>query len=262
MRLPIYQIDAFTSAQFSGNPAAVCPLEQWLSAEVMQKIAAENNLSETAFFVDKDDHYELRWFTPNNEVDLCGHATLASAYVIFTFLDPDRQHIKFSTASGILEVSRQGQQLVMIFPSREGVKCDPPEDLVNGLGKRPRETYKSTRDYLAVFETEEEVLNLKLTMSELKKLPGGGVIATAKGKTADFVSRYFAPKLGVDEDPVTGSAHCVLVPYWSKVLNKKELTARQISARGGTLDCADQGETVRIAGEAAAYLEGYINIQA
>lgn len=261
MRIPIYQIDAFTDVQFAGNPAAVCPLEHWVSADIMQKIAMENNLSETAFFVKKDDHYELRWFTPKNEVDLCGHATLATAYVIFTYLDKDTKNISFSTASGILEVTKQDNQLAMIFPSREGKKCEAPEALVKGLGKKPNETYKSTRTYMAVFETEEDVLNLNLDMSELRKLDGSGVIATAKGNKVDFVSRYFAPKQGVDEDPVTGSAHCVLVPYWKNVLNKNEFMALQISARGGKLYCVDQGETIKMSGEAAAYLEGHIIIR-
>lgn len=257
MKIPFYQIDAFTSEQFKGNPAGVCPLEGWIEDELMQNIAAENNLSETAFFVKKDNEYELRWFTPKGEVDLCGHATLATAYVIFNYFNKDLNNITFNTKSGILEVTKKGSLLAMLFPSRKGKKCYIPEELVKGLGKIPKEVYKS-RDYLAVFNTEEDILNLKLNMDKLKKLDASGVIVTAKGNEVDFVSRFFAPKLGVDEDPVTGSAHCTLVPYWKDVLNKDEFVALQLSERGGKLYCKDLGSMVEISGEAVAYLEGYI----
>jgi len=259
MRIPIYQIDAFTNKQFKGNPAAVCPLEEWMNDDLMQDIAAENNLSETAFFVKKDNEYELRWFTPKEEVDLCGHATLASAYVIFTYLDKMIMKVIFNTKSGILEVSKEGSLLSMIFPSREGEKCEFPEALLKGLGKRPKEVYKS-RDYMSVFETEQEIMNLDLNMDELKKLDGLGVIVTAKGNEVDFVLRFFAPKIGIDEDPVTGSVQCTLIPYWKKVLGKNEFVALQLSKRGGKLSCADLGKKVKISGEAVSYLEGYINI--
>ena len=259
MRIPIYQIDAFTNEQFKGNPAAVCPLAEWIKDDLMQDIAAENNLSETAFFVKKDHEYELRWFTPKGEVDLCGHATLASAYVIFTYLDKKIIKVIFHTKSGMLEVSREGSLLTMIFPSREGEKCEAPEALIKGLGKRPNEVFQS-RDYMAVFETEQEIMSLDLNMDELKKLDGLGVIVTAKGNEVDFVSRFFAPKVGIDEDPVTGSAHCTLVPYWKRVLGKNEFVALQLSERGGKLFCADLGEMVKISGEATSYLEGHINI--
>ncbi|KJR47436.1 Phenazine biosynthesis protein PhzF [Desulfosporosinus sp. I2] len=259
MRIPIYQIDAFTNVQFKGNPAAVCPLEAWISDDLMQKIAAENNLSETAFFVKKGYDYELRWFTPKGEIDLCGHATLATAYVIYTYLDNSIANIKFHTMSGVLEVSKEGSLLSMIFPSREGERCEAPEALVKGLGKKPIEVYKS-RDYMAVFETEQDILNLELNMDELKKLDAFAVIATARGNEVDFVSRFFAPKAGVDEDPVTGSAHCTLVPYWKKKLCKNEFVVLQLSERGGKLYCTDLGETVRMSGEAVPYLEGYINV--
>lgn len=258
MRIPIYQIDAFTNEQFKGNPAAVCPLKEWLSDDLLQNIAAENNLSETAFLVKKDGDYELRWFTPKGEVDLCGHATLASAYTIFTYLDKTLENIKFFTKSGVLEVSKNGNLLTMMFPSREGEKCDAPEALIKGLGKEPKEVYKS-RDYMAVFETEEDILNLELNMDELKKLDSF-VIVTAKGNEVDFVSRFFAPTAGIDEDPVTGSAHCTLIPYWKRKLSKNEFVALQLSERGGMLYCTDLGELVKISGEAVAYLEGYINI--
>jgi PhzF family phenazine biosynthesis protein len=259
MRIPIYQIDAFTKEQFKGNPAAVCPLTEWIKDDLMQDIAAENNLSETAFFVKKNHEYELRWFTPKGEVDLCGHATLASAYVIFTYLDKKITKVIFHTKSGMLEVSREGSLLTMIFPSREGEKCEAPEALIKGLGKRPKEVYQS-RDYMSVFETEQEIMSLDLNMDELKKLDGLGVIVTAKGIEVDFVSRFFAPKEGVDEDPVTGSAHCTLIPYWKRVLGKNEFVALQLSERGGKLFCADLGEMVKISGEATSYLEGHINV--
>lgn len=259
MKLPIYQVDAFTNEQFNGNPAAVCPLEYWLPDELMQKIAAENNLSETAFFVKAGDDYELRWFTPKTEIDLCGHATLASAFIVFTYLDQSVNQIKFHTKSGILEVGKDSELLSMTFPSRVGEPCAAPAALTKGLGKVAKEVYKA-RDYLVVFETEEEVKNLQLNMHELKKLDGFGVIVTAKGNEVDFVSRFFAPKAGVDEDPVTGSAHCTLVPYWKSVLNKSEFVALQVSERGGKLYCAYLEEQVKISGEAVVYLEGFITI--
>lgn len=258
MRIPIYKINTFTNEQFKGNLAAVCPLEKWIEDDLMQNIAAENNLSETAFFVKKDDEYDLRWFTPTGEIDLCGHATLASAHVIFTYLDEGTVNIKFNTKSGILEVFKEKNLLTMIFPSREGKKCEAPEALIEGLGKDIKEVYKS-RDYMVVLETEEEILNLKPNMEQLKKLDSF-VIVTAKGREADFISRFFAPNAGIDEDPVTGSAHCTLVPYWKKVLNKNEFTALQLSQRGGKLYCADLGDAVKISGEVVVYLEGYINV--
>ena len=257
MKIPIYQIDAFTNEQFKGNPAAICPLEEWVSEDLLQKIAAENNLSETAFIVKSGSEYELRWFTPKAEVDLCGHATLAAAFVIFTYLDKSITNIKFNTASGILEVSKAENLITMIFPSREGERCEAPEALIEGLGRNPKEVFKSIF-YMAVFETEEDILSLELNMDELKKLGDFDVIATAKGNTADFVSRFFAPYIGINEDPVTGSAHCMLVPYWKKILNKTEFIALQLSERGGKLYCADLGEKVSISGEAVPYLEGYI----
>ena len=225
----------------------------------MQNIAAENHLSETAFFVKKGHEYELRWFTPKEEVDLCGHATLASAYVIFTYLYKRITKVVFQTKSGRLEVAREGNLLTMIFPSREGEKCDVPEALIQGLGKKPQEVYLS-RDYMAVFETEEDIRDLVLDMETLRQLDGLGVIVTARGNEADFVSRFFAPKMGVNEDPVTGSSHCTLIPYWKRVLGKNDLVALQLSERGGKLFCTDLGEKVKISGEAVTYLVGYIHI--
>ncbi|MFN8464224.1 MAG: PhzF family phenazine biosynthesis protein [Caldilineaceae bacterium] len=259
MRIPIYQIDAFTDTQFQGNPAAVCPLDNWIEDDLMQKIAAENNLSETAFFVKQPGGYALRWFTPKNEVDLCGHATLASAYVIFTYLAPDLAAIQFHTLSGVLEVTREGGLLAMIFPARPGVRCDAPEALLKGLGKPPLAVFKS-RDYMAVYASEQDVLDLQPEMDELKKLDALGVIATARGNSVDFVSRFFAPNAGVPEDPVTGSAHSTLIPFWSEQLDKTDLLARQVSTRGGTLYCTNLGATVKMRGAAAPYLEGFINV--
>ncbi|MFO7315915.1 MAG: PhzF family phenazine biosynthesis protein [Bacilli bacterium] len=259
--IPIYQVDAFTSEPFKGNPAAVVPLTEWLPDNVMQQIAAENNLSETAFVVHRQkEEYELRWFTPKTEIDLCGHATLATAFVVFNYLNPSIAVVKFHTKSGMLTVTKENSLLTMTFPSREGTACDVPEALVKGLGKKPKEVFLA-RDYLAVFETEEDIRRLEINVEELKKLDAFGVIATAKGKEADFVSRFFAPKAGIHEDPVTGSAHCTLVPYWKKILEKKEFVALQLSERGGKLFCKDEGEQVKISGEAVVYLEGKIYIR-
>jgi PhzF family phenazine biosynthesis protein len=259
MKIQIYQIDAFTRTLFKGNPAAVCPLEDWLEDEILQAIAAENNLSETAFLVFRGDHYDLRWFTPKVEVDLCGHATLASAHVVFHFIDPEATAVRFQTRSGMLTVEREGDLLAMQFPSRGGTPTDCPESLVRGLGTRPDEVLLS-RDYLAVFRSPEIVKSIKPDMSHLMKLDGLGVIVTAPGQEVDFVSRFFAPKAGVPEDPVTGSAHCTLIPYWARRLGREELHALQLSERGGELFCKDLGEVVRIAGYAVTYLEGSITL--
>jgi len=259
MRIPIYQIDAFTNELFRGNPAAVCPLEEWIDDHIMQKIARENNLSETAFFIKKGDLYELRWFTPEFEIDLCGHATLAAAYVIFEYLEKNLNEIGFDTKSGKLKVVKKNTLLSMVFPSREGDKCDITKELVEALGKKPLELYRS-RDYMAVFEKEEDIINLNPDMEKLKKLNVFGIIVTSKGNDIDFVSRYFIPDSVIGEDPVTGSSHCTLIPYWRKVLNKDKFVARQLSDRSGILYCRDLGDKVEISGEAIFYLEGYINI--
>jgi PhzF family phenazine biosynthesis protein len=259
MKIPIYQVDAFTSTLFSGNPAAVCPLEEWLPDNQLQAIAAENNLSETAFFVGGKGRYALRWFTPTTEVDLCGHATLAAAFIIFEYVDTSLPVVEFDTKSGALNVDRDGAMLSMDFPARPGAACTAPEDLINGLGAPPNEVYLA-RDYLAVYESEETIKSIKPAMDRLLAIDGLGVIITAPGKKVDFVSRFFAPKAGVPEDPVTGSAHCTLVPYWSKRLNKKMLHAHQLSSRGGELFCEDLGDRVKIAGNAVLYLEGTISL--
>lgn len=258
-RIPIYQIDAFSDRVFGGNPAAICPLDEWLPDAVMQSIAAENNLSETAFFVPDGDGYHLRWFTPTVEVDLCGHATLASAYLVLTRLKPKTKAVRFTTRSGDLEVARRDDLLVMDFPALPAEAIAAPNDLVAGLGVTPEALLRAT-NYLAIFGTEADVARLEPDMERLAELYPYGVIATAPGETADFVSRYFAPAHGVPEDPVTGSAHCTLIPYWSQRLDKRTLDARQISGRGGALLCEDRGERVSIGGRAVLYLEGTISI--
>ncbi|MGH7730639.1 MAG: PhzF family phenazine biosynthesis protein [Candidatus Eiseniibacteriota bacterium] len=264
MRLPLYQIDAFASAVFSGNPAAVCPLEHWLPDGTMQSIAAENNLAETAFFVPRPRaaegrDYDLRWFTPEAEIDLCGHATLASGYLVLTALEPARADVTFHTKSGPLTVSRAGEDFSMDFPARPPERCPPPAGLEAALGAAPKEVWRS-RDLMAVFEAEEDVRALKPSFDGIRALGVFGVIATAPGREADFVSRFFAPLMGVPEDPVTGSAHCTLVPYWARRLGRSRLRARQISPRGGELRCEDRGERVTLAGRAVKYLEGTIEV--
>ncbi len=258
MKLPLYQVDAFTNEVFKGNPAAVCPVETWPLEATLQAIALENNLSETAFFSGSQGHYQLRWFTPTVEVDLCGHATLASAFVIFERIDPGLRQVVFETRSGDLVVSRDGSWLVLDFPARPPQMGGPMPDLADALGAPPS-TFGLARDLLAVFENEERVRALRPDMRLLKAL-GRPVIATAPGRGFDFVSRFFAPSHGIDEDPVTGSSHCTLVPYWSGRLGRSRLHAAQLSARGGELRCEDRGERVFIGGQAVLYLEGTINL--
>jgi len=258
MELPLFQVDAFTSRVFAGNPAAVCILKGWLPDAVLQAIAAENNLSETAFCVARGDEYQIRWMTPVSEVDLCGHATLASAHVILTRLQPERQEVRFTSQSGPLLVRRDGERLVMDFPSWPAEPCAAPEGLALALGRAPHQVL-SARDYLAVYQSEEEIRALTPRMAELARLDRGhGVIVTAPGTRSDFVSRFFAPSLGVPEDPVTGSAHCTLTPYWARRLNRSKLHAFQVSHRGGELWCELGGERVLISGHTATYLEGTI----
>ena len=261
MKLPLYQVDAFAGAVFAGNPAAVCPLDSWLEDATLQAIAGENNLSETAFFVGGNGAYELRWFTPVAEVALCGHATLASAFVIFTQLDPGRARVSFATReSGNLTVERVGERLAMDFPAVPAEPIDVPEMLVRALGRAPNEVLATARDYLAVYSGEDEVRTLAPAGTALLSLDRPGLIVTAPGREADFVSRFFAPALGVPEDPVTGSAHATLVPYWAPRLGRDELHAVQLSARGGELHCRARGERVTIAGTCALYLIGGIHI--
>jgi len=261
MRLLIYQVDAFTDRLFGGNPAAVCPLKAWLPDATMQAIAAENNLSETAFFVGDGGDYALRWFTPAVEVDLCGHATLASGYVVFRFLEPRRQTVSFRTGkAGTLVVTRQGDRLAMDFPARPAVPAQAPPGLLEALGGAPRDVWRA-RDYLIVYDSAVEIAALKPDLAALAKVDCWAAIVTAPGEDGvDFTSRFFAPAQGVPEDPVTGSSHCTLAPYWAQRLGKTELEARQLSRRGGALSCTLDGDRVRIAGRAVLYLEGQIEI--
>jgi len=259
MKTDIYQIDAFSAEVFSGNPAAVCPLEQWMDEDIMQNIARENNLAETAFFVRDESDYKIRWFTPTTEVDLCGHATLASAYVIFNYIEPSINNIAFTSASGPLFVKRTDDLIVLDFPAIPAQKCDCPDILGKALGAEPREVLCCT-NYLVVFDSEKQIREIQPDFNMLMKLNLQGVIITAPGDKADFVSRYFAPKYGIPEDPVTGSAHSTLTPYWAQKLNKNKLAAKQISSRGGNLFCENLGERVQIGGHAAEYLRGTINI--
>jgi PhzF family phenazine biosynthesis protein len=259
MNIPFYQIDAFTDRVFSGNPAGVCFLEQWLADPLLQSIAAENNLSETAFLVPSGNRYDLRWFTPKVEVDLCGHGTLASAFAVFEFINPQTGRVDFKTKSGLLSVERQGDLLTMNFPSRRPEPCPPPDQLDEILGIHPVQTLRA-RDLLVVFDDEDQVRRLQPDLESVATLEVFAIITTAPGKYSDFVSRFFAPKAGVPEDPVTGSAHCSLIPYWSERLGKKELHAFQLSERGGELFCLDLGDRVSIGGRAVTYLSGTIKI--
>ena len=260
MKLPLYQVDAFTTRLFRGNPAAVVVLEEWLPEEVMQAIAAENNLAETAFVLPDQDPRPLRWFTPAVEIDLCGHATLATADVLFRHRFPKLDRLTFVTKSGPLTVARDGDVLSMDFPSRPGTPIAVHPDLIAALGAKPRETLLA-RDLLAVFETEDEIVRLEPDFRKLESIEGMAVIVSAPGKEVDFVSRFFAPKAGIDEDPVTGSSHCTLIPYWAARLGKKELLARQLSPRGGELRCELRGDRVRIGGSAVEYLRGEISVE-
>jgi len=260
MNLPIYQVDAFTDRLFAGNPAAVVICESGLSVSVMQSIAAENNLAETAFVVPRGKQFQIRWFTPTVEVNLCGHATLAAAHVIFNHLTFSGKVVSFSSKSGPLSVRQNGGILFLDFPADSITKVDPSEMLVEGLALQPREVFKGRDDYLAIFESQAEVLSLRPDMGLIAKLPSRGVIVSSPGSDVDFVSRFFAPQSGIPEDPVTGSAHTTLIPYWSKRLAKKLLSAKQLSARGGELVCTDLGRRVEIGGRAITYLVGEIGV--
>ena len=259
MSIPYYQVDAFTSTLFSGNPAGVCLLADWLPDQVLQSIAAENNLAETAFVVQKDTSFDLRWFTPTLEMDLCGHATLAPAHVIFRHLGYRGDVVRFQTRAGLLTVTRNEDLLTLDFPARPAATCVTPQELIQGLGCIPTATFKA-RDYLAVLETEQAVREVRLDMVALVRLDCLGVIITAPGESCDFVSRFFAPGAGVPEDPVTGSAHCTLIPYWAQRLGRSQLRALQVSQRGGELYCDYRGERVGIAGRAVTYSSGFLHL--
>ena len=264
MKIDIFQIDAFTDTLFGGNPAAVCPLEHWLEDAVLQKIAAENNLAETAFFVQlSEDRFHLKWFTPQHEMDLCGHATLASAFVIFNELGYEKPTVTFESNSGELSVEKKDDFLVLDFPSRMPEKSSLPKIVVDSLNIQPKEVLKS-RDYVLVYESEEDILNVDPDVSLLNQInmDPGGIIVTAEGSNpkVDFVSRFFTPQAVVFEDPVTGSAHCSLIPFWAERLGKTTLEAVQLSDRRGELSCELIGDRVKIKGKAVKYLQGEISV--
>lgn len=256
-----YVIDAFTDKPFHGNPAGVCPLTEWLPDDIMQSIASENNLSETAFFVPGGNYYDLRWFTPEAEVDLCGHATLASAFVLMNFIDPSMERVEFHSQSGPLFVSRNGDIFTLDFPSRPPVPFEKPSILERALGVPVLETHES-RDVVALVADERTVKSLSPDFALLGQIDTFAVVVTAKGNTCDFVSRFFTPQEGINEDPVTGSSHSTLIPFWSARLGKKQMIARQLSQRGGELTVEDCGERVKIGGKAVCYLKGEIEINA
>lgn len=257
MKIKQYHVDAFATRVFEGNPAAVCPMEKWLDDGVLQAIAEENNLSETAFFVPNSKGFDLRWFTPVKEVDLCGHATLATAHVIFEVLGYAESVISFETRSGELFVKKHGASLQMDFPARPPISREIPDVLIQGLGVRPIEVL-SADDYLAVFDTESTIRAITPNHALLSQLDLRGVIVTAPGANVDFVSRFFAPNIGVPEDPVTGSAHCELAPYWASKLGRNKLSARQVSKRGGNLACEVSGNRVLLSGSAVTFMEAVI----
>jgi PhzF family phenazine biosynthesis protein len=260
MIIPYYEVLAFTNRHFAGNPAGVCVLNEWLPDELLQAIAAENNLPETAFIIEREQYFDLRWLTPTVEVDLCGHATLASAHVIFQHLGHAGEAVRFQSRSGELKVDRVTDRLVLDFPSQAASECEPPARLVDGLRTQPSVVLKA-RDYFAVFKREEDVATMNPAFEIIAQLDAQGVIVTAPGNNCDFVSRYFAPQVGIPEDPATGSTHCALIPYWSKRLGKRALHARQLSKRGGELFCEDRGERVGIGGNAVTYVEGKLHVQ-
>ncbi len=257
----IYQLDAFTTRMFGGNPAAVCPLSDWPETAVMQRIAAENNLSETAFFVGRNGDYELRWFTPETEVNLCGHATLATAAVIFAAMEPHLVQLRFKTRSGPLVVVKETNNMAMDLPAQQGKSIEIEKELVEALGAAPLQVL-ANEDWLMEFETQAQVAALKPDFKALARLPTRGFIATAPGEAADvdFVSRFFAPSVGIDEDPVTGSAHCMLTPFWTRKLGRRPLRALQISKRGGELECELQEDRVILRGHCVEYMRGELNL--
>jgi len=257
MKIKQYQVDAFATRAFEGNPAAVCPLESWLDDGLLQAIAEENNLSETAFFVPSEKGFKLRWFTPVTEVDLCGHATLAAAHVIFEALGYDKPVITFETRSGDLFVKKNGKRLEMDFPACPPIPCEPPEILAEGLGQRPIEVLAAD-DYLAVYDSEATIRAITPNQALLGQLDLRCVVITAPGTDVDFVSRVFGPKFGIPEDPVTGSAHCALAPYWARKLGKRILSAKQVSKRGGNLICEVKADRVALSGCAVTFMEAEI----
>lgn len=260
MKLSIYQIDAFAEKSFEGNPAAVIPLKEWLPDKTMQAIAEENNLAETSFFVPTIEGFQIRWFTPSKEVKLCGHATLASAFVLFSCLDYESDIVFFDSLSGRLSVTKNGDLLTLDFPNQRPIVCETPEALIEGLGKNPLACYRN-EDFVAIFENEDEIADITPNHNYLEQLELRGVIVTAPSSAFDFVARCFAPKYGIPEDPVTGSAYTQIAPYWSEKTGKTKLTAKQVSSRGGKLLCELKGDRVLISGTAVKYMEGTIEIE-
>lgn len=262
MKHKIYQIDAFADKVFSGNPAAVCPLEQWLSDEILQKIAMENNLAETAFYVKQDKQYQIRWFTPTVEVDLCGHATLAAAFVLFNYENHDGHIINFySPRSGALTVTKKDDLLTLNFPTDRFEQVELSDEITGCFDIKPKSAFKGKTDYLLVYDKEDEIRKVIPAFDMISKLKGRGVIITSKGNKVDFVSRFFAPQSGINEDPVTGSAHTTLTPYWAKELDKIELTAIQLSERKGYLQCKYLDDRIEISGQGKLYLIGEIYLE-
>lgn len=260
MEIPIYQVDAFTDKVFGGNPAAVCPLKEWIDIDLMQKIALENNLSETAFFVPKDDYFEIRWFTPKVEINLAGHPTLATAWVIFNELNYQKKAIRFvSPLSGELLIERKDDLICMNFPAYKPILVTTDKLLSKALGKEPLEVLKA-RDLLVIYKNQSDIEKITPDFGLLAKLDTFGIIISAPGKNADFVSRFFAPRAGINEDPVTGSAHTILIPYWAEKLNKTKLNAIQLSERIGKLQCEYLGDRVEISGNAKLFMKGKIFI--
>ena len=259
--MKLYQVDAFNNELFSGNPAAVIPLDTWISDDLMQNIAEENNLSETVFFVPHGEGYEIRWFTPANEIDLCGHATLAAAHILYSELKFTKTELLFHSKSGELRVTKNGSWYTLNFPSEEIQEVAVPDSLESALGSKVQACFKGKWKLVALLENEHIVAGLKPDFGMISKLEAPGIIVTAPGKQVDFVSRFFAPQLGINEDPVTGSAHTLLIPYWAKELNKKKLKAMQISKRKGILNCTYLKDRVEMSGQAITYLIGNINIR-
>lgn len=260
MNLTVYFVDAFAENVFEGNPAGVVPLKEWLSDATMQKIAMEHNLSETAFFVKEDDCYHIRWFTPEAEVDLCGHATLATSHVMFQHMEYTKDIICFKSRSGELSVKKEGELLVLNFPASKVEAKYIPTSLKTAFGIHPQECFKGRDDLMLIFKSESDIVNLKPDFSKMLESTARGIICTAKSEKYDFVSRFFAPSVGVNEDPVTGSAHTMLIPYWAKQLNKNKLAAKQLSKRGGILECRNLDDRVEIGGKAKTYLTGNIEV--
>jgi len=260
MTISYYEVHAFTDRLFAGNPAGICLLDESLPDQLMQRIAQENNLPATAFVHDRGGSFDLRWFSPTTELEICGHATLASSHVLFEHGRRPEQTLVFHTRAGELTVARSDGRLVLDFPSKKVARCERPPLLIDSLGAQPQEVFKNG-DYLVVFETAQQILALRPNLDGLAQLPVRGVIVTARGEDCDFVSRFFAPQRGIAEDPVTGSTHCALVPFWAARLGRKQLRARQLSKRGGELFCEDRGDRVGIGGTAVTYVEGTIHIQ-